>query len=65
MASSKDSCRTVREQFAGRKFRCKKTGVVLTIPSDVIPRQFFAFGDCFIDVGDGWYSRSSGSYEEI
>ena len=54
-----------RKAWAGRTFRCKKTGVEFTIPEDVHYRQFFAFGDSFIDLGDGYYWRAGGDIEEV
>lgn len=59
------SDKTIQEKFAGREFRCKKTGETLTIPSNVRTGQFFEFGDCFIDVGDTYYSRWGGDLEEL
>lgn len=57
---------TVRESWAGRTFRCNETGKTVTIPEDVYPKQFFEFGNCFIDVGDGHYGRMGGtSMEEV
>lgn len=53
------------ELWIGRKFKCSTTDEILTIPSDVNARRFFSFGDCFIDVGDGYYYRSGGHYVEI
>ncbi len=52
-------------EWAGRKYRCMDTGEELTIPHDVRPKQFFAFGECFVDVGDGYYGRMGGNLEEI
>lgn len=54
-----------RDKWVGRTFRCKKTGVEFTIPEDVFYKQFFSFGDSFIDVGDGYYSRVGGDIEEV
>jgi len=54
-----------RSKWAGRQFVDNPTGDVLTIPDDVRPKQFFVFGDSFIDVGDGWYSRAGGDFNEI
>lgn len=55
-----------KTEFVGRKFQCDKTKEIFTIPEDVRPRDFFAFGDgCFIDVGDGYYSRAGGYFTEI
>lgn len=54
------------EAWIGRKFRCKLTGEVLELTKDnVHPKAFLSFGECFIDLGDGYYSRAGGSFEEI
>ena len=47
--------------WASTKWRCNITGEVLIIPEDVKEKQFFTFGDSFIDVGDGYYSRMGGA----
>lgn len=52
-------------QWAGRMFVDNHTGTELTIPDNVRPKQFFSFGDSFIDVGDGHYSRAGGDFEEL
>jgi hypothetical protein len=54
-----------RAQWAGRIFMCTETGDVLTIPEDVCPRDFYKFGESFVDVGDGFYARFGGSPKEI
>ena len=54
-----------RKTWAGRTFRCNTTGVEFTIPDNIYYRQFFAFGDSFIDLGDGYYCRVGGDVEEI
>ena len=54
-----------RKTWAGRTFRCNTTGVEFTIPEDVYYRQFFAFGESYIDLGDGYYWRVGGDIEEI
>lgn len=51
--------------WAGRQFRCKKTGSVFKIPNSVTPKDFYGVGDGFIDVGDGYYCRFGGAIEEI
>ena len=51
--------------WIGRTFRCKDTGETLTIPEDVHEAQFFSFGDCFVDVGRGYYARFGGNIEEV
>ena len=54
-----------RCSWVGRKFKCVKTGEVLTIPDTITYGSFFEFGESFIDVGDGYYSRFGGEIEEI
>lgn len=54
-----------RKWWVGRTFRCKTTGVKFTIPDDVRPKVFYSFGESYIDVGDGYYSRVGGYVEEI
>jgi len=56
---------TVRQQWAGRVFRCKDTGLTTIIPDNVMPKDFFVVGEGFVDVGDGMYSRAGGNIEEI
>lgn len=51
--------------WAGRKFIDNQTGSILIIPDDVKPKQFFQFGESFIDVGDGFYSRAGGDFAEL
>jgi hypothetical protein len=53
------------EKWIGRTYECPTTGARMTIGPDVHRGQFIAFGDCFIDVGDGFYSRSGGNPIEI
>lgn len=53
------------ENWIGCKFKCSTTDKILTIPSDVRAKQFFSFGDCFIDVGDGLYYRGGGHFVEV
>ena len=54
------------EAWIGRKFRCKLTGEVLELTKDnVRPKAFLSFGESYIDLGDGYYSRAGGSFEEI
>lgn len=52
-------------KWAGRTFQDTATGETLTIPDDVREKQFFQFGDSFIDVGNGEYSRAGGAFIEI
>lgn len=55
-----------KTKFVGRKFQCNTTKEVFTIPEDVRPKAFYMFGDgCFIDVGDGYYSRWGGDFTEL
>lgn len=54
-----------RKFWVGRQFRCCTTGVILTIPDNVRPKEFFQFGDSYIDVGDDYYFRAGGKFEEI
>lgn len=51
----------IREQWAGRRFTCTKTGETVTIPDTVMPGDFFWVGESYIDVGDGLYSRGGGT----
>jgi hypothetical protein len=51
--------------WVGRRFLCKTTGEILVIPEDVRARQFYSFGDCFVDVGDGFYARFGGAIMEL
>lgn len=53
------------KKWAGRVFVCSETGEQLTIPDDVTRGQFFSFGNSFVDVGDGYYSRFGGSPKEV
>lgn len=53
-----------QQAWVGRKFKCKSTGEVFTIPKDVEERDFFSFGNAFVDVGRiGAYYRLSGCEE--
>ena len=46
--------------WAGREYKCTKTGEIFTIPDDVKECDFFQFGESFIDVGRrGSYCRMS------
>lgn len=53
------------KKWAGRVFECSVTGERLKITDDVRAKAFYLFGDAFIDVGDGYYSRSGGKFIEI
>ena len=49
-----------KQLWAGKKYKCTKTGEVFTIPDDVKECDFFQFGEAFIDVGRrGSYCRMS------
>ena len=49
-----------KQAWAGKKYKCTKTGEIFTIPEDVKERDFFQFGEAFIDVGRlGAYCRLS------
>lgn len=53
-------------QWAGRKFRCTRTGEEFIIPNSVEERDYFSFGDSAIDVGRiGCYCRIIGDVVEI
>ena len=54
-----------RAKWAGRKFQCVKTGEVFVIPDNVYYRDFYQFGEAFIDVGDGHYVRFGGAVNEL
>lgn len=55
-----------KNKWVRRKFRCNKTGEELIIPESVRSKDFYEFGDgCFIDTGDGYYSRWGGDFSEI
>lgn len=50
-----------KQLWAGKKYKCTKTGEVFTIPENVKECDFFQFGEAFIDVGRrGSYCRLSG-----
>ena len=49
-----------KQLWAGKKYKCTKTGEVFTIPDDVKGCDFFSFGEAFVDVGRrGSYCRMS------
>ena len=49
-----------KQLWAGKKYKCTKTGEVFTIPENVKECDFFQFGEAFIDVGRrGSYCRMS------
>lgn len=49
-----------KQEWAGKKYKCTKTGEIFTIPEDVKECDFFQFGEAFIDVGRrGSYCRMS------
>lgn len=51
--------------WVGRKFKCVQTGEEMVIPDTITYGSFFEFGNCFIDVGDGYCSRWGGEIEEV
>ena len=52
------------EMWTSRTYRCIDTGIEFKIPDDVKERDFFIFGNCFIDVGRrGFYSRFGGNIQ--
>ena len=54
-----------KNSWVGRVFKCSTTGQVFVIPDDVRAKDFFSFGECFVDVGDGYYARFGGNPVEI
>mgnify|MGYP007104197112 FL=1 len=49
-----------KQLWAGKKYKCTKTGEIFTIPENVKECDFFQFGEAFIDVGRrGSYCRMS------
>lgn len=53
-----------KQEWVGRKFKCKSTGEVFIIPKDVEECDFFSFGSAFVDVGRlGAYHRLGGCEE--
>lgn len=54
-----------RKVWAGRTFKCKDTEETFTIPEDVYFKEFYSFGNCFVDVGNEYYARFGGNIEEI
>lgn len=54
-----------KSSWIGRKFKCKETGETLIISENVNYKDYYVFGRCFIDVGDGCYSRFGGEIKEI
>jgi hypothetical protein len=53
------------DAWRGRTFRCLTTDEKLTIPDDISAKSFYSFGECFIDVGDGFYFRTGGQFIEV
>lgn len=47
--------------FCGTKWECGITGDEFEMPDDYGKRQYFKFGQSFIDLGDGYYSRYGGN----
>lgn len=61
-----DDLKEFRKQWVGRKYKCLDTGEEFTIPSTVRQRDFFSFGNCFVDVGRlNAYARYGGNIKEI
>ena len=56
---------SAKSLWAGRRFMCRTTGEVFTIPDDVRYRAFYNIGKGFIDIGDGWYCRFGGDIVEL
>lgn len=55
-----------KKMWIGRTFRCLSTGHTITLTEDIVrPKAFIAFGDSYIDLGDGYYSRAGGNFEEV
>jgi hypothetical protein len=55
-----------REQWAGRKFRCKDTKSTFQIPEDVAEGAFYPVGNGYVDVGRlNAYCRFGGNIEEV
>ena len=54
-------------KYAGKTFKCTKTGLTKTIEEcQCFPKSFIAIGDSAIDMGvQGAYSRIIGNLEEI
>lgn len=53
-----------KSQWAGRTFRCNTTGEEFIIPNSVEERDFYSFGEAFVDVGRlDSYSRFSNCRE--
>ena len=47
--------------FCGTKWECGITGEKFEMPDDYGKRHYFKFGQSFIDLGDGYYSRYGGN----
>lgn len=53
-----------RCQWVGKKYKCNKTGVEVSIPEDVRERDFISVGEGYVDVGRlNAYARFSGVTE--
>lgn len=50
-----------RVEWSGRTYVCNTTGEEFTVPWDVRERDFYAFGEAYLDVGtlDGYYRISN------
>ena len=56
----------LKNEWVGRKFECTVTGLTFVIPYELKERDFFTFGNCFVDVGRiGCYGRFGGPIKEI
>ena len=47
--------------FCGTKWECGITGEKFEMPDDYGKKHYFKFGQSFIDLGDGYYSRYGGN----
>lgn len=57
--------RCIKALWSGRVFRCNSTGEEMVIPDTVQERDFYPFGEAFVDVGRlGEYCRM-GNCEEV
>ncbi len=46
--------------WADSKWKCNTTGEEFTFPTEVRKGDFYEFGKCWVDIGDGGYHRWSG-----
>lgn len=54
-----------RAKWVGRTFKCALTGEIFTVPEDAYYRDYYTFGQAFLDLGDGYYARYGGSIVEV